>query len=284
MKASLLLILSCFFQYSLSGTEKINVEIIGKIDDQELLSCEPELYSNKYSFIFKIPIALVDFEVTETFTMRLKNPNYIDATCTIYGKSSTQLKSDDSSYIYCQVDPIKFPIFYQKHGYIELPNSFSTETITFDRWGEFFGSDSQIKFKVDCFQPYLYEFTPSNSYETHYMDEFNITAFIIKGTWKKNDPTVSQNLDEDEEISISTNFLVNRDFYSDECTITKAGGQTSISFGIEGKPKQVQFFTTLGEAYDYYVLINASPVYDFVTRFNYSKFSGLFLVLLYLLL
>lgn len=280
MKASLLLLFVCFFQYSLSSSTNV-VEIIGKIDES-LLFCQPDILGNYY-YEFKIPISIEQLDETQSFTMRLKNPNYIDAECTIYVTSSNQLKSDDSNYIDCKVDAVKFPIIYAKEGYVELPNKFSTETITFDNWEKYFGSNSKIEIKKDCFQSYTYEFNPSGDYESEYDKEEDITGFGVYGTLKKNNEAIT--LREDDFISFHINFLLDRDYYEDDCVITKDGGKYAMGCMIEGVHKQIQFYYTTCFTGDYYVLIDISRVYELKgTMFSYSKLSGLLLVLLYLLL
>jgi len=282
MKASLLLLFVCFFQYSLSSSTNV-VEIIGKIEDESLLSCQKDMLG-KYSFEFRIPISIIQLDETQTFTMRLKNPNYVEAFCTIYGTSSNQLQSDDSNYIYCKVDSVQFPIFYQKHGYVELPNKFSTETITFDKWENFFGSDSKIKITVDCFQPYTYEFNPSGDYESEYDKEDDMTVFGVYGSLKKNNEAIT--LREDDFISFQANFLLDKDYHLDDCMITKDDkGKYVMACTIDGVHKQIQFYYTTCYTGDYYVLIDTSKAFELKgTMFNYSKLSGLLLVLLYLLL
>ena len=207
----------------------------------------------------------------------------MEAECIIYGTDSTQPISDN---IYCKIDSFKFPYFSETHKYLEFQSSFNHENITINNWGSYFGKKEKIQLINDCYVPYNYKFTLSKNYLFKEDYDTNQIIFAVTGNLEEN----NQALFKEQSIffNIMPNFFVDDNYYNDaDCSIAinkgKLSGDYVMVCYLNAKNK-VQFFQTIAPTlYDsnsQNILIDSSSIYSLKsTLINYSKFSGLFLLL-----
>ena len=280
MKAISSILLISFLEYIFSKDEN-EVEITGDIILN--FTCDDDIYENIY-LDFSIPIKTGGFITTEIFTLKLKNPKYVEAECNING---TDLSQSTQEKINCKIDFIKFPYFIDTHKSIELPDTFGHFKII--NWDEFIKKNGTIKLKNECVMPYNYEFILSKNHLFKYDDDTNKIIFAISGELEKNghllpiDPTLF--------FSISPIFYVDDNYYDEsDCAISVNKGKLPGNYVMVcylNVKEKIQIFPTITpELYVLnYILINSSSKYTMKAGFTkYSKFSGIVLILLYLII
>lgn len=280
MKAISAILIISFLELIFSMDENY-VEITGDIILN--FTCNDQIYENNY-LEFSIPIKTEGFITTEIFTLKLKNPNYVEADCSING---TDLSQSTQDKINCKIDFIKFPYFIDTHISIELPNTF--EHFKIINWASFIKKNGTIELENECLMFYNYTFILSKNYLFKYDDDTNKIIFAITGELEENSHLLAR--ESTTFFSISPIFYVDDNYYNEsDCAISENKGKLPGNYVMVcylNVKEKIQIFPTITPVlYELnYILINSSSKYTMKACFtNYSKFSGIVLILLYLII